>query len=95
MMEELQFDETSLHLLSFIGKTNKSTCKKRILKANMETMTQYCAGIQDEFPATQHIVFSIHAFPYFMDKMSRYDLGLLGITFDDTIEKGIVRLLNE
>jgi hypothetical protein len=94
-MIELQFDETTLNLQSFIGKTNKSTCKKRILKNNMETMAQYCVGVHDEFPMVHSIVFSIHALTYFSDKMARYDLQVLGITFDESVEKGIVRLLDE
>lgn len=94
-MEELQFDETLLGLTSFVGKPNKSSCKKRILKENLQKLQQFRDSVVSEFPDTLRIVFSQHAFTYFMDKVSRFELESVHISFDENVEKGMVRLLNE
>ena len=94
-MEELQFDETLLELESFVGKPNKSSCKKRVLRENLQRLQEFCNSVVSEFPTTRRIVFSQHAFTYFMDKVSRFELESVHISFDQNVEKGMVRLLNE
>jgi len=93
-MEELEFDITSLQLESFVGKPNKSVCKKRVMRENMETMKQFCTSVKQEFPDTVQIVFSSAEFIYFADKMSRFDLETLGIVFTIEVEKGMMRLIH-